>query len=430
MPTPVDVKQAVGSDRRGWAWRALAHRNFALFFAGQGLSLCGTWMQSLAQAWLVYRLTGSPFLLGLTEFMSRAPILLFGLLGGLLADRWPRHRVMIATQTLSLLQAAALAVLTLTGQITIEWVLGLATFIGIVNAVDIPARHAFVTDLVPRSVIPSAIGLNSSAFNAARIIGPTVAGMLVVTVGEGVCFLLNALSFLIVIGCLLAMRVEKTHRTSESGAARFLAEGLRYAWHTPHGRALLTVVTVLSFFAMAYSTLLPVFAGAILKTGPHGLGILMAATGLGALIGALQIAQRRRVQGLGTTIAIAVALFGAGQIVLAASSTLWLSIPALLAIGYGMLISLAGTNTLLQSLAPETLRGRVMSLYAMVSLGFTTVGSLLAGLGATYLSTPITVAAGGLITLIASALFYRALPGIRQLIREHHLLPPEELATS
>jgi MFS family permease len=412
----------------GSPFRALYHRNFTLFFIGQGLSLCGTWMQSLAQAWLVYRLTGSPFLLGLVEFAGRAPILL-SLAGGLLADRWPRHRVIIATQVLSLLQASTLAILTLSGHITIEWILGLSLFLGIINAVDIPVRQSFVGNLVPRPDIPSAIGLSSSAFNAARIIGPSLAGILVATIGEGPCFLINALSYLIVLGCLLAMRLQKIARTAPESAIGFLAEGLQYARHTPHVRALLALITVLSLAAVPYSTLLPVFAGEILKAGANGLGLLMAATGAGALAGAFQIARRSTVRGLGSYIAAAVILYGIGLLALAFSTTLWISIPALIAIGFGMITSLTGTNTLLQSLAPDNLRGRVMSLYATVALGFATFGSLLAGSGATYLGTPLTVAVGGIITLLSAAIFWRALPGIRRHIREHRLLPPEEFAT-
>lgn len=416
------------SETSGTPFRALRHRNFALFFTGQGISLCGTWMQSLAQAWLVYRLTGSPFLLGLVEFMGRAPILLFSLVGGLLADRWPRHRVMLVTQTLSLVQAAALAALTISGHITIEWILALATLLGVINAVDIPVRQSLVGNLVPRAEISSAIGLNASSFNAARIIGPSLAGLLVVTVGEGLCFLLNALSYLIVIGCLAAMRVRETARTAPASAIGFLVEGLRYARCTPHVRALLTLITVLSLAAVPYSTLLPVFAGEILKTDANGLGLLMAATGIGALAGAFQIARRGTVRGLGSYIAGAVVLYGVGLLALSYSTTLWLSMPALVAVGFGMITSLAGTNTLLQSLAPDDLRGRVMSLYATVALGFATFGSLLAGAGATYLGAPFTVAAGGLVTLLSAAIFWSALPGIRRHVRENRLLPPEEIA--
>ncbi len=407
-------------------WRALGHRNYALFFVGQGLSLCGTWMQSLAQSWLVYRLTGSPFLLGLVGFVAQAPVLAFGLVGGLAADRWPRQRVLMLTQTLALLQAGALAGLTLSGHITVGWILALAAVLGIINALDMPVRQAFVADLVPRSDLPSAIGLNSSAFNAARIVGPSFAGFLVATAGEGLCFLLNALSFLAVIACLLALRITPKPTATHARAAVLLAEGLRYARRTPHVRALLGLIALLSLTAMPYAVLLPVYAGEILKVGPDGLGALMAATGIGALAGALQIARRRTVRGLGTSIAKAAAFFGFSLLALAASTTFWISLAVLVAVGYGMINGMAGANTLLQSLVPDNLRGRVMSLYTLVFLGVAPIGSLLAGAVAARFGTPLTVALGGLTAIAGAATFWRALPGIRQHVREHNLLPPEE----
>jgi MFS family permease len=386
-------------------------------------------MQSMAQAWLIYRLTGSPFLLGLAEFLTRGPLLLFGLMGGLLADRWPRRRLMYVTQTLLLLQAGALAALTLSGLITVQWIMGLAFLQGLITIVEVPVRQSFVTDLVPRVDIPSAIGLNSSLFNTARIIGPSIAGVLVGTIGEGSCFLLNAMSFLVILGCLSFMKLAPAPRKEQADALWLLREGLRYAWHTPHVRALLTLAVVLSVVSMPYTTLLPVFAGEILHAGPDGLGLLMAATGIGALVAALRLARRNTVRGLGSSIARAVALFGLGLLVLASSSHLWLSLLALVAIGFGMVSSLAGCNTLLQSLAPESLRGRVVSLYATASLGFTIFGSLLAGSSATYIGTPLTVAAGGLITLLAAGLFWSKLPAIRKHVRESGLLPPEPVIT-
>ncbi len=410
-------------------WRALAHRNFALFFTGHGLSLCGTWMQSMAQAWLIYRLTGSPFLLGFVEFLARGPLLLFGLVGGLLADRWPRRRLMVVTQTLLLLQAGALAALTLSGLITVEWIMGLAFFQGLITIVEVPVRQSFVTELVPRVDIPSAIGLNASLFNTARIVGPSIAGVLVGTVGEGPCFLLNAASFLVILGCLALMQLAPAPRKEAADALELLKEGLQYAWHTPHVRALLLLTALLSVASMPYTTLLPVFAGEILEVGPNGLGLLMAATGIGALAAALRLARRGTVRGLGASIARAVTLFGLGLLVLALSSHLWLSLLALVAIGFGMVSSLAGCNTLLQSLAPEPMRGRVVSLYATAALGFTIFGSLLAGSSATYIGTPLTVGAGGLLTLLAAALFRRSLPAIRKHVREHGLLPPEPVIT-
>lgn len=383
-------------------------------------------MQSLAQAWLVYRLTGSPFLLGLVGFASQAPVLVFGLLGGVAADRWPRHRMLVATQSLSLLQAITLAALTLSGNITVGRVLALACLLGIISALDMPVRQSFVADLVPRTDLPSAIGLNSSVFNAARIIGPSVAGILVATVGEGLCFLLNAVSFLAVIVCLLLIRLTPKLATPHERAANLLSEGFRYARQTPHVRAVLGLIAALSLTAMPYAVLLPVYAGDILKVGPHGLGGLMAATGIGALVGAFQIARRSSVRGLGTIIARSAAFFGLSLVVLAASTTLWLSVAALIAIGYGMISGMAGANTLLQSLVPDHLRGRVMSLYTLVFLGVAPIGSLLAGTVAAKFGTPLAVGGGGSIALLSALVFWRALPGIRRHIREHHLLPPEE----
>jgi MFS family permease len=408
-------------------WRALYHRNFALFFAGQGISLCGTWMQSLAQSWLVYRLTGSPFLLGLVAFVGQAPVLVFGLFGGLLADRWPRRRLMVTTQALSLLQASLLAGLTLNGRITVGWILALAALLGTINALDMPVRQSLVADLVPRSDLPSAIGLNSSAFNLARIVGPSIAGVIVAAAGEGLCFLVNAVSFLVVIACLVAIREGTDLRKgTDLKSVPFLAEGLHYAWHTPHVRALLTLIAVLSLTAMPYAVVLPVYAGEILKTGPDGLGALMAATGVGALIGALQIARRGSVHGLGTVIAKAAALFGISLLALAASTAFWLSLLAIIAVGYGMVTSMAGANTLLQSLVPDSLRGRVMSLYTIVFLGLAPFGSLLAGTVASHIGTPLTIALGGIIAIISAGVFWKALPGIRRHVRESGLLPPEE----
>jgi len=413
----------------GSTWRALDNRNFALFFAGQGLSLCGTWMQSLAQSWLIYRLTGSPLLLGLVGFVSQVPVLGFGLLGGVLADRWSRHRLLLITQTLSLLQATILAGLTLSGHITIGWIMGLAAVLGLINALDMPVRQSFIADLVPRADLQSAIGLNSSAFNAARIIGPSVAGFLVAAVGEGVCFLVNALSFLAVIGCLLAMEVPQKAKAAQAHAIIFLAEGLRYARSTPHVRAVLALIAVLSLTAMPYTVLLPVFAGNVLHTDANGLGWLMAATGMGALAGALRIARRGTIRGLGRLIAGATLLFGVSLLALAASTALWFSILVLLAVGYGMITAMAGCNTLLQSLVPDHLRGRVMSLYTLFFLGMAPIGSLMAGALAAHLGTPLTIAAGGIGAILGAILFWRALPGIRRHVQEQGLLPPEELVT-
>jgi MFS family permease len=411
----------------GSPWRALAHRNFALFLTGHGISVCGTWMQSLAQAWLVYRLTGSPFLLGLLEFLTRGPTLFLGLFGGLIADRWPRYRLMFVSQTLLSLQAGLLAWLTLTGVVTVGWIMGLALLQGLVYVVETPVRQAFMTDLVSKTDMPSAIGLNSSIFNTARVIGPSIAGVLVATVGEGLCFLINMASFLVILGCLAAMRVPPAANRFGTATLGMLRETLRYAWRTPHVLALLALTLAIGIVAMPYTTLLPVFAGTVLQSGPNGLGLLMAATGVGALSAALRLARRRTVRGLKTSIAKAVVLFGVGLLALAASSWLWLSMLILVVVGFSMVSVLAGTNTMLQTLAPDELRGRVVSLYTTVSLGFTIFGSLLAGAGAGYAGAPLTVAAGGVLTLIAAGFFWRELPAISRHLQENQLLPPEDM---
>jgi MFS family permease len=411
-------------------WRALAHRNYALFFTGHGLSLCGTWMQSMALAWLVYRLSGSPFLLGLVEFVARAPILVFGIVGGLLADRWSRRRLMVVAEASLLVQATLLAILTLSGTITIEWILALAFMLGIFSALEIPVRQSFVADLVPRQDIPSAIGLNSSLFNGARIVGPSLAGLIVGVAGEGLCFLINAVSFLIILGCLWAMRVEPKRRQSAGNAWEQLQEGVRYAWHTPHVRAVLSVTAMLSIVSMPYSTLLPVFARDILHRGPEGLGMLMAASGIGALAAAFRHAGRDTIKGLGRAIARAVALFGVSLMAFAVSTIFWISALAMVCIGFGMISSLAGINILLQSLVPDALRGRVISFFTTLSLGFTIFGSILAGIGATYFPAPVIVIVGGLATLLTAWVFWRSLPAIRRHIREHGLIPSDQVTAS
>jgi MFS family permease len=391
------------------------------------MSLCGTWMQGLAQSWLVYRLTGSALLLGLVAFVSQIPVLALGVWGGVIADRLPRRNLLVATQTLSLLQAASLAALTLSGHITVHWIFFLSGLLGLINAVDMPVRQAFVAELVPRDDLPSAIGLNSSIFNAARIVGPSIAGILVATVGEGICFLVNALTFLAVIGCLLAIRLAPKPPVSPQSAWGLLVEGLSYARHTPHVRAVLGLVAVLSLTAMPFTVLLPVFAGDVLHSGPHALGILMAATGIGALAGALRIAQRTTVRGLGKVIAQAGVIFGVSLLAFAASAVLWLSTLTLILVGYGMITVMAACNTLLQSLVPDNLRGRVMSLYTLFFLGVAPIGSLLAGAWAASFGAPLAVAAGGAAAVAAAVFFARALPDIRRHIRDHGLLPPEEL---
>ncbi len=405
--------------------RAFAHRPYALFMAGHGLSLCGSWMQTLARAWLVYRLTGSPFLLGLVEFLNRAPIFFFGVLGGLFADRLPRYRTMVVTQTLLLLNAGLLAALTMSGAVTIEWVMALAVCEGLIFVVEIPVRQSFMTGLVPKEDIPSAIGLNSTLFNAARVIGPSIAGLLVGLFGEGLCFALNAASYAVVLGCLAALVMPPVVQAEDGHPLHLLKEGFAYAWRTAHVRSTLALVALLSIVAMPFATLLPVFAGEVLRGGPKDLGLLMAATGVGALAGALHLARHRSVRGLPRAIGVAAALFGAGLLAMSAASTLWVLLPVLTVIGFAMVNSFAAVNTLLQSLAPDGLRGRVVGLYASLNLGMTMFGNLLGGSSAALLGAPATVAIGGILTVLGAAIYWKVRADLGA---EEPLLAPEPSA--
>ncbi|HUM01644.1 MAG TPA: MFS transporter [Thermoanaerobaculia bacterium] len=396
------------------ALRSLRHRNYRLFFGGQLISLIGTWMQNVAQSWLVYRLTGSEALLGLVGFAGLIPIFLLSPFGGAIADRADRRRILIATQTASLCAALALALLTLLGAVTVWHVVGTAVTLGIVNAVDVPTRQAFVPGLVGEQDLPNAIALNSSMFNGARIVGPAVAGVVLSAVGEGWCFAANAVSFLAVIVGLVLMDVPAhvPQRQNLSTMAQ-IAEGFRFAWNNVPIRALLLLLGIVSLTGMPYSVLMPVFADRILHGGAGSLGFLMAASGCGALAGALLLASRREIRGLGLWIAFAAAGFGASLILFSFSRTLWLSIAFLVPAGFTMIVQMASSNTLVQTMVPDKLRGRVMSVYSMMFLGMAPFGSLLAGALAERIGAPTTVAAGGAVCLAGALLLGRRLPALR-----------------
>ncbi len=397
------------------AFRSLRHRNYRLFFAGQLISLVGTWVQIVAQSWLVYRLTGSETLLGLVGFAGQIPIFLFAPFGGVLADRSDRRRVLVATQTASLLAALGLALLTLGGIVTVWHVVATAVALGIVNAVDMPTRQAFVPTLVEKEDLVNAIALNSTMFNGARILGPAVAGVVLSAVGEGWCFAANAASFLAVIAGLLLMTVP-SRAPEGKGASTMarMAEGFRYAWgHVPI-RALLLLLGVVSVAGMPYTILMPVFAERVLHGGPRDLGLLMAASGCGALAGALLLAARRGIRGLGRWVALAAAGFGASLILFSLSRSLGLSVALLVPAGFTMIVQMASSNTLVQSMVPDHLRGRVMSVYSVMFLGMTPFGSLLAGALAGRLGAPATVALGGAVSIAAAAVFGRRLPSLRE----------------
>ncbi len=375
--------------------RALRHRNFQLFFSGQLISLIGTWMQSVAQSWLVYRLTGSALLLGSVGFASQVPVFLFAPLGGIAADRLNRRSIVIATQTAAMLLAFVLAALTLLHKVQVWHVFVLASLLGIVNAFDIPGRQSFLVDMVGKEDLMNAIALNSSMFNGARVIGPAIAGILVAKIGEGWCFFGNAVSYIAVIIGLLLMRVQSPVRALMASPLEHMMEGFRFVNRTAPIRALLLLLGLVSLVGMPYVVLMPIFADQILHGGARGLGILMGATGVGALLGALTLAFREGVKGLGRWVAWCCAGFGASLVVFALSRTFWVSVVLLLPVGYCMMLQMACSNTLIQVMVPDALRGRIMAVYSMMFMGMAPIGALFGGALADRLGAPITVAIGG-----------------------------------
>jgi MFS family permease len=414
----------------GFMVRALRHRNYRLFFAGQTVSLVGSWMTRIATSWLVYRLTGSALLLGLVGFAGQIPSFLLSPVAGVLVDRWDRHRLLVVTQILAMLQSAALAGLALAGVINIWHVLGLSLFQGLINAFDMPARQAFVVEMVERREdLPNAIALNSSMVNAARLLGPSIGGVIIAAVGEGWCFALDAVSYLAVIASLLLMRLGAPRRTAPKGAKVLpeLRAGWRYVAGSPPIRSILLLLALVSLVGMPYTVLMPIFASTVLHGGPHTLGFLMAATGVGALLGAVFLANRRSVLGLGRVIPLMSGLFGAGLIGFSLSRSLWLSLALLLVTGIGFMVQMAASNTLLQTLVEDDKRGRVMSFYTMAIMGVTPFGSLLAGALAHRMGAPRTLLFGGIGCIAAALWFASLLPDLRERVRpiyiERGILP-------
>jgi MFS family permease len=413
------VEPATSTPLAGGTFRALRHRNFQLFFSGQFISLTGTWMQNVAQSWLVYRLTGSSVLLGSISFALQFPIFILAPLGGITADRHNRRRIVIVTQTVSMLLAFALAWLTLLGTVRVWHLFVLAAALGTVNAFDIPARQSFIVEMVGKEDLMNAIALNSSMFNGARIVGPAVAGILVASIGEGWCFFANAVSYIAVIAGLLLMRVNSLPiaGTSES-PLEHLKEGFRWVKQTRPIRALLLLLGLISLVGMPYAVLMPIFAGRILHGGPRGLGILMGATGMGALCGALNLATRKGVKGLGRWVTTSAAGFGLSMILFSYSRIFWLSVLLLIPLGFFMMTQMAASNTLIQAMVPNRLRGRVMAVYSMMFMGMAPFGAFFAGVVANHLGAPQTLTLGGLTCLFGAAVFGVRLPGLRAEARE------------
>ena len=394
--------------------RALRHRNFQLFFSGQLVSLTGTWMQTVAEAWLVYRLTHSALLLGAVGFASQFPVFLVAPVGGIVADRKNRHKVVICTQIASMVFDSMLAVLTLANVVQVWHVFVLAILMGIVSAFDIPARQSFLVDMVGKEDLMNAIALNSSMFNGARIIGPAIAGILVAKIGEGWCFAANGVSYLAVLAGLFMMHVTKPTALAKSGSPlAHIIEGFNFARRTAPIRAILILLGLVSLVAMPYVVLMPVFADKVLHGGARGLGILMGATGVGALLGALTLATRTGVKGLGRWVAFSCAGFGLSLFLFSFSRSFWLSAAILLPVGFCMMLQMSSSNTLIQAMVPDHLRGRVMALYSMMFMGMAPFGALIGGATADRLGAPLTVSLGSIACLGGAAWFSVRLPKVR-----------------
>ena len=413
------------------AWRALRHRNFRLFFGGQSISLIGTWMTRVATSWLVYRLTGSAMLLGTISFAGQIPTFLVAPLAGVWVDRLDRRQLLVWTQAISMAQSLALAGLTFSGYITIPWILILSVTQGIVNGFDMPGRQSFMLEMVEdRADLGNAIAINSSMVNIARLIGPSLAGMLIAVTNEGWCFLIDGISYIAVIASLLAMRLPAP-QPKRPPASMFhdLREGWIYVTGFVPIRTILMLFAVVSLMGMPFVVLMPIFAARVLHGGPHTLGFLMGAMGVGALASALSLAARKSVRGLIRMIPVAAIVFGFGLIGFGLSHWFWLSMITVLIAGAGMMQGMAGSNTVIQTLVSEDKRGRVMSYYTMAFMGMAPFGSLLAGSMASAFGAPLTVIVSGSSVLLAAAWFFTRLPAIRQVIRpiyrEMGILPLE-----
>lgn len=374
------IKQA--KDRTKFMLRAFRYRNYRLFFIGQGVSLIGTWMQQMAGAWLVYRLTNySPFMLGLVSFAAMIPNLLITPFGGVIADRFDRRKIMYFTQTSMMIFAFIFAFIVYTDRATIEIIFLLTLFSGIMNAIDAPTRHSFIFEIVTeKEDLINAIALNSAMFNGARLIGPAIAGLVIAAFGEQMCFLINGISFLSVLVALFLMKLKKRKIVSESNNFfRNLKEGFAYSYNHPTIKSILLLITTISLFGMSYNTIMPVYVKDVLGGGPKLLGFIMGAVGLGAVVGALFIASRRHFQTLVRIISIAGVIFGAGLFLVSFSRSELLSLALMFVVGFGMVSQISVGNTILQTLVEDRMRGRVMSLYNLAFLGVAPIGNLMIG---------------------------------------------------
>lgn len=400
-------------------FRALQSPNYRLFFIGQSISLTGTWMQQVAMSWLVYRLTNSAFLLGAVAFTTQIPAFVFSLFAGVIADRYSRRRVLIITQVLALVQALILTILVFTNTVVFWHIIVLSICLGIVNAFDVPVRHSFTVDMIERKEdLSNAIALNSTMFNIARLLGPSFAGVLIAAVGEGVCFLLNTFSYFAVLISLLAMRLPRRHaKPAQSHVFTELKNGFHYVWNHAAIKNILFLSGLLTLMGVPYQIFMPIFAKDIFHGGPRTLGFLTAMAGMGALIGAIYLAARKSVIGLGKVIAVTAGIFGCGLMIFSLSHVLWFSAAMTLIMGFSFMVEMASSNTVLQTVTDETKRGRVMSFYTLAFMGMAPFGSLLGGSLAHKIGAPLTLLCGGMCCVIGALLFSRKVSLVRDKLR-------------
>jgi MFS family permease len=399
-------------------FRSLQYRNYRLFFTGQSISLIGTWMQRIAMPWLVYHITGSAFLLGLVSFAGQIPTFLLAPVAGVVSDKFSRYRILLITQIVSLFQALILALLSLAGVIQIWHIVILSIALGCINAFDVPSRHSFVIEMVEKKEhLGNAIALNSMMFNGARLIGPSVAGLMLATAGEGVCFLINAISYVFVVVSLLAMHIKEKEEKPKSGNLfNDMKEGLNYTFGFAPIKHLLLLLGVVSLMGSSYQVLMPVFAKEILHGSSSTFGFLMGAAGLGALAGAVFLASRENILKLGRIIPAASAVFGAGLIILSFTGYFPVSLLLMIIIGLGLMLHTASSNTILQTITDDDKRGRVMSFYTIAIMGTAPFGSLLAGSLAKIIGTPCTILIGGISCVIGAFFFYKKLPELKKIV--------------
>jgi len=416
------------------AWRALRHRNFKLFFAGQSISLIGTWMTRLATSWLVYRLTHSALLLGIVGFSGQIISFLVGPFAGVWVERLDRRKLLVWTQVFAAIQSLALAVLTLAHVINLWEIIALSAFQGLINSLDMPGRQSFLVQMVEdRNDLSNAIAINSSMANGARLVGPAIAGLLIAAFGEGWCFLIDGISYFAVIASLLMMHVKPLQiRRTATSMLEQMREGWDYVRTFRPIRTILLLFGLLSLMGWPYSVLLPIFAGQVLHGGAHTLGWLTGASGVGALASGLSLAVRKSILGLTGMLQIAAAMLGGALILFGLSHTLWLSLVLMVFAGFGLMQGASVSNTIIQSLVPEDKRARVMSYYTMAFFGGAPFGSLLAGTLAHRIGAPHTVMVTGAFCVAGSLWFTLALPKVRTVMRPIYermgLLPLRDMA--